>query len=177
MASPFSDPAAQAAALAEMKALLLREPRWTVAAAESLSCGQVQALLGAISGASGYLLGGLTAYTLDQKVRLLAVDREQATAVQAVSAGVAEAMALGVCRLFGSTLGVSTTGYAEPDRAAGVSAPMAYWAICDLATPGAPLLRSGRMQFPAGLERRAVQRAVAERVLEHLLDHLRKRRG
>ncbi len=177
MASSLSDPAAQDAALNEMKALLLREPRWTVAAAESLSCGRVQALLGAISGASGYLLGGVTAYTIEQKVRLLAVDREQAVAVKAVSAGVAEAMALGVCRLFGSTLGVATTGFAEADRAAGVSAPMAYWAICDLATPGAPLLRSGRMEFPPGLARRVVQSAVAERVLEQVLDHLRKRRG
>ncbi len=59
----------------ELKPLLLQAPRLSLAVAESLTCGQVQARIGAVSGASDYFLGGVTAYSLDEKVRLLGVNR------------------------------------------------------------------------------------------------------
>ncbi|MBI3885526.1 MAG: CinA family protein [Opitutae bacterium] len=55
----------------ELKRLLLREPRLTLAVAESLTCGHVQARIGEAAGASGYFLGGVTAYALEEKVKLL----------------------------------------------------------------------------------------------------------
>src|SRR5438045_4062744 len=103
----------------DVKELLLRKPRRTLAVAESLTCGRVQALVGAISGASEFFLGGITAYSLEEKVRHLGVDRRAARKVNSVSAEVAEQMARGVCALFGSDLGVATTGYAEPSLAEG----------------------------------------------------------
>src|SRR4051794_32647968 len=100
--------------MSELKTLMLGPPRWTLSVAESLTSGQVQTRIGAISGASQFFLGGVTAYTLEQKVQLLGVDRSLAEPVDCVSAEVAEQMARGACRLFGSDVSIATTGYAEP---------------------------------------------------------------
>src|SRR5688572_2412301 len=105
--------------IGDLKELMGREPRLTLAVAESLTAGQVQARVAAISGASNFFLGGITAYTLEQKAKHLGVDRVAAKRVNGVSAEVAEQMALGVCRLFGADVGVATTGYAEPAPADG----------------------------------------------------------
>ena len=101
----------------DLRKILAGPPRMTLAVAESMTCGCVQARVGAISGASEFFLGGLTAYTIDLKTRLLGVDRAEAEAANSASARVAEEMARGVCLLLGSTAGVATTGYAEPLRA------------------------------------------------------------
>ena len=113
----------------ELKELMLAAPRLTLAVAESLTAGHVQARVAAISGASEFFLGGITAYSLDQKVKHLGVDRAAAKRVKCVSAGVAEQMALGVCILFGADVGVATTGYAEPSPADGIVEPFAWWAV------------------------------------------------
>jgi nicotinamide mononucleotide (NMN) deamidase PncC len=59
----------------ELPELLLREPRLTLAVAESVTAGHVQSRVAAVSGASGFFLGGVTAYSLEQKVKLLGVDQ------------------------------------------------------------------------------------------------------
>jgi nicotinamide-nucleotide amidase len=157
---------------AELKSLLLASPRRTLAAAESLTCGRVQALIGAVSGASEYFLGGVTAYSLDQKVKLLGVDRRHARAVNCVSARVADEMACGACKLFGSDLAVATTGYAEPSPAAGVAVPFAWWAIAARVRGKIVAVRHGRVECP-GEPRTEVQRIVAEAVLAELAAYLR----
>src|SRR5215212_6840257 len=136
--------------MSELKALMLAAPRLTLAVAESISCGRVQARVGEISGASNFFLGGLTAYTLDQKVRQLGVDRVAARRVNCVSAGVAEQMARGVVALFRSDLGVATTGYAEPSRDYDVATPFAWWALAFRRHPGSRALatRTGRVECP-----------------------------
>ena len=82
-----------------LKHLLLGPPPLTLAVAESMTGGRLQALVTAESGASAFFLGGITAYTLVQKTRHLGVDAVQAAAVDGVSAEVARAMARGVCAL------------------------------------------------------------------------------
>ena len=158
-----------------LKELLLREPRWTLAVAESLTCGQLQASIGAISGASEFFAGGITAYSLEQKVRHLGVDRDLAASVNSVSAEVAEQMARGACDLFGTTLGVSTTGYAEPSPDHGVLHPFAWWGICHQ-HGNTSIVRTGRVEC-AGLPRVEVQRRVAETVLVQLLAYLKTARS
>ena len=163
----------------ELKALLLQTPRLTVAAAESLTCGRVQTTIGAVSGASEFFCGGITAYSLDQKVRHLGVDRTAARPVNAVSAAVAEQMARGACALFTSDLGVATTGYAEASNADGVTHPFAWWAIAHRTPRGRKLLaiRSGRVECP-GAMRIDAQTIVAEAVVAELVAYLREfRRG
>ncbi|HYP15980.1 MAG TPA: nicotinamide-nucleotide amidohydrolase family protein [Opitutus sp.] len=162
------------AAIEELKALLLQTPRWTLAVAESLTAGRLQARVGEVSGASGFFLGGITAYSLEQKVKHLGVARVAAERVNSVSAEVAEQMAGGVCRLFGADLGVATTGYAEPAPAEGVMQPFAWWAIARSrgGTGGAFSVRHGRLECP-GASRIETQRLVAEAVLAELLAGLR----
>jgi nicotinamide-nucleotide amidase len=170
----------------ELKELMLRRPRLTLAAAESMTCGRVQAAVGAVSGASDFFLGGITAYTLEEKVRHLGVDRAAALRVNCVSAAVAEQMAQGACRLFGSDLAVATTGYAEPSANAGVSDPFAWWAIacrtgCHLMDDKrrrgrALVVGSGRVECP-GATRVDAQGFVADAVLTELVAYLRELRG
>ncbi len=161
---------------AELKALMLAAPPLTLAAAESLTCGRVQARVGEVSGASNFFRGGITAYSLDQKVRHLGVTRAAARRVNCVSAEVARQMAAGVCRLFTTNLGVATTGYAEPSPATGIAVPFAWWAIARRGARGKiTALKSGRVECP-GCSRTQVQEIVADAVLAELVAYLRESR-
>ncbi len=161
----------------ELKALMLAEPKLTLAVAESLTAGHVQARVASVSGASGYFLGGVTAYTLTQKVKLLGVDRRHAKKVNCVSARVAEEMALGACGLLGADVGVATTGYAEAAPADGVAVPMAWWAVARRVSgkKNEFWLRRGRVECP-GATRTEVQAIVAEAALAELVAWLREER-
>jgi nicotinamide-nucleotide amidase len=158
---------------AELKELLLRAPRQTLAVAESITAGHVQARISAVSGASDYFLGGITAYTLEEKIRHLGVDRLHAESVNCVSPRVAAEMARGACALFGADLGVATTGYAEPSPADNAAVPMACWALAHALGKGQVLVHSGRVEFP-GAKRTVVQDKVAEAVLGELVAYLRR---
>ena len=160
----------------ELKELMLRSPRLTLGVTESLTCGWVQARIGSVTGASEFFLGGLTAYELDQKVRHLGVDRALAEPANAVSAAVAEQMALGACAFFKSDIGLATTGYAEPNLAFGVKEPFAYWALAQVRLDGPPTILSGRAECP-GASRIEAQRRVTDAVLGELVRYLVRLRG
>lgn len=157
----------------ELKRRLLRPPRLTLAAAESLTCGRVAARIGAVPGASEYFLGGVTAYTLAQKVKLLGVNRAHARRVNCVSRRVAVEMAAGAGALFGADLAVATTGYAEPSPADGVKTPRAWWALCHRRRGGRAVLVSGFLEMP-GATRVEAQERVAVAVLTQLAAYLRE---
>jgi nicotinamide mononucleotide (NMN) deamidase PncC len=70
----------------------------TVAAAESLTGGNVSARITAISGSSGYFLGGIVAYSNAAKASLLGVSEETLATRGAVSAECAREMAAGARR-------------------------------------------------------------------------------
>lgn len=157
----------------ELKTLMLESPRLTLAAAESLTCGRVQARIGEVSGASEFFLGGITAYLLEQKVRHLGVDRRAARRVNSVSAAIAVQMARGACALFGSDLAVATTGYAEASPAQGAAEPFAWWAIAHRRRGRFVGDRTGRVECP-GASRTEVQGIVADAVLAELVAYLRE---
>ncbi len=161
---------------ADLKTLMWHRPPLTLAAAESLTAGHVQARIAAVSGSSEYFLGGVTAYSLDQKVRLLGVDRAAARKVNCVSAAVAEQMATGALKLFGADVAVATTGYAEPSPADGVTAPQAWWAVAWKQGRAKPRVRHGFIECH-GAKRTEVQAIVAEAVLTELVAWLREERG
>jgi nicotinamide-nucleotide amidase len=94
---------------------LLEEKRQTLATAESVTAGLVAHRLGQIAGVSRWLRGGIVAYTNAVKTALLGVPAALLERHGAVSAEVAEAMALGCRQHFGTDLAVSTTGLAGPD--------------------------------------------------------------
>lgn len=94
----------------------LAEQSATLATAESLTGGQLAALITAIPGASAVYRGGVISYATDLKVSLLGVSDHLVHTDGVVSAACAQAMALGVRDLCGATWAVSTTGVAGPDR-------------------------------------------------------------
>ena len=160
----------------ELKDLMLAPPRLTLAVAESVTCGRLQARIGAISGASQFFLGGLTAYTVTQKVRQLGVDRAQAERFDAVSPEIAEQMARGACAFFGSDSAVATTGYAEPEPERGVTHPVAVWALAHRRADNFLVVRQGRVDGGQAA-RVEMQEAVTNAVLAALISYLREFRG
>jgi nicotinamide-nucleotide amidase len=106
---------AQDQELQDAVAELLTAKGKTVATAESITAGLVAHRLGQVPGISRWLRGGIVAYTNEMKTTLLGVPAELIERCGAVSAEVAEAMALGARHRFGADLCVSTTGIAGPD--------------------------------------------------------------
>ncbi len=158
----------------ELKEMMGRHPRWSLAVAESLTAGHVQARVAAASGASRYFRGGVTAYTLEQKVKLLGVDRVHARRVDCVSERVAVEMAAGATEVFGADVAVATTGYAEPNKARRVRHPMAWWAVCHRLRDGATIT-AGQIELP-GANRGQAQEWVAAEALRQLVEYLRRQR-
>lgn len=159
----------------ELKELMIRTPRLTLAVAESITCGQLQAQIGAVSGASEFFLGGITPYALALKIRLLGVDRTAAEAVNTVSREVAEQMARGACALFGSDIGLATTGYAEPAFERDIAYPLAFWALAHRRPDSSFVLRHGRIERSRA-ERVEMQETVAAEALAALVGYLRELR-
>jgi nicotinamide-nucleotide amidase len=96
---------------------LLGEKRRTLATAEGVTAGQVAQQLARVPGASAWLRGGLIAYDNRIKTEMLAVPRQLLEEHGAVSAAVAEALAVGCRTRFRTDLAVSTVGIAGPDGA------------------------------------------------------------
>jgi len=86
----------------------------TVSTAESCTGGLISERFTANAGASKYFNGGLVAYTKASKVELLEVSEEVIDQHSVVSKQVAEAMALGALKKFGTDYAISTTGNAGP---------------------------------------------------------------
>ncbi len=86
----------------------------TIAAAESCTGGLLAQRLTSIAGSSSYFLGGVVCYSNELKTAWADVPAEIIAAKGAVSPEVAVALAEGIRRRVGSTLGVGITGIAGP---------------------------------------------------------------
>jgi nicotinamide-nucleotide amidase len=86
----------------------------TIAVAESCTGGMVSARLTTIPGSSIFFLGGIVSYSNQMKASWVGVPAQLIEQHGAVSAEVAIAMAEGVRRSAGATLGVGITGIAGP---------------------------------------------------------------
>jgi nicotinamide-nucleotide amidase len=100
--------------LQDAVARLLESKRQTLATAEGVTAGLVAERLGRVPGASAWFRGGLVAYDNQLKTEMLAVQRQLIDEHGAVSAAVAEAMAVGCRTRFHTDLAVSTVGIAGP---------------------------------------------------------------
>ena len=86
----------------------------TLATAESCTGGGIGAAITAVSGSSAVYKGGVISYCNEIKHKLLGVDISLLDAVGAVSAPVAESMAMGARKALDADVAVSTTGLAGP---------------------------------------------------------------
>ncbi|NET89443.1 MAG: competence/damage-inducible protein A [Kamptonema sp. SIO1D9] len=100
--------------LASVVGNLLLEAGQTIGVAESCTGGGVGAMLTEVPGSSNYFWGGIIAYDNQVKIKLLGVNQADLAREGAVSATVAEQMALGVQKQLGVAWGVSITGVAGP---------------------------------------------------------------
>ncbi len=141
---------------AALQVALLRRGE-TVGCAESLTGGELAALLSATPGASATFVGGVVSYATEVKRVLLGV-----TAEQVVSADCATQMASGVQTLLGVDWALSTTGVAGPDRQEEQAVGTVY---VGLAGPDGVL--SGR--FLLAGDRGAIRSSACANALELLL--------
>ena len=86
----------------------------TIAAAESCTGGLFAERLTTIAGSSAYFLGGVVCYSNEMKTAWADVPPEMIATKGAVSPEVAIALAEGIRRRVGSTLGIGITGIAGP---------------------------------------------------------------
>jgi nicotinamide-nucleotide amidase len=93
---------------------LLAAKRKTLSAAEGVTGGFVGEQITSVPGASSWFRGGIIAYDNRLKVELLGVPQALLDDKGAVSAEVAEAMAVGCRTRLGTDLAVSTVGVAGP---------------------------------------------------------------
>jgi nicotinamide-nucleotide amidase len=103
-----------AISLEEVVAEILTTNRATIAAAESCTGGLLAERLTRIPGSSSYFLGGAVCYSNELKTAWADVPAALIQAKGAVSSDVAIALAEGIRRRVGSTLGVGITGIAGP---------------------------------------------------------------
>jgi nicotinamide-nucleotide amidase len=103
--------------------------RQTVAVAESVTAGYLQAALASAERASFFFQGGITAYNLGQKARHLNIEPIHAEHCNCVSEQVVTEMAIHITKLFSSDWGIAISGYAAPVPECSVDEPFAFYAI------------------------------------------------
>lgn len=101
--------------LASVVGDLLKSRHETLSVAESCTGGGLGQMLTRVSGSSAYFWGGIISYDNSVKEKMLGVDPSAIAEQGAVSAMVAEQMAMGVRTQLNTTWGVSITGVAGPE--------------------------------------------------------------
>ncbi|SFF29576.1 competence/damage-inducible protein A [Thermoflexibacter ruber] len=94
---------------------LLREKNKTVSTAESCTGGYLAHLLTSVAGSSHYFIGSIVAYSNQIKMNELDVSPAILEAYGAVSEPTVIAMAEGIRKKFGTSIGLATSGVAGPD--------------------------------------------------------------
>lgn len=101
----------------------------TVAVAESVTSGHLQAALSLAGDASGFFQGGITTYNLGQKSRHLHIDPIHAATCNSVSQIVSDEMAQHTTAFFSSDWSLAITGYASPLPEMGIKNLFAFYSI------------------------------------------------
>ena len=103
----------------------------TIAVAESVTAGNIQAALSLSKDASLFFQGGITAYNLGNKCRQLDIEPIHAESCNCVSEVIAEQMAKKVCKLFLAHIGIGITGFASLAPEQNVTELFAFISIAD----------------------------------------------
>jgi nicotinamide-nucleotide amidase len=107
----------------------LKNKNQSIALAESVTGGLLQAAFSNAKEASFFFQGGITAYNIGQKYRHLLVEPLHAIECNCVSQKVSEQMSINVCNLFLSDYGIGITGYAAKMPEKNINELFAYYAI------------------------------------------------
>ena len=121
----------------------------TVATAESCTGGLLAERLTRVPGSSSYFLGGVVCYSNDLKIAWTDVPAELIESKGAVSPEVAQALAQGIRRRVGATLGIGITGIAGPSG----GSPEKPVGLVYIALADANGSRDRTLRFPGDRER------------------------
>ena len=132
---------------------LLKYNGATLATAESCTGGRIAHSITSIPGSSAYFKGSIIAYSNDVKMQLLNVPANMLEEHGAVSAQVAEAMALGVKNLIGTDYAIGITGIAGPDGGTAEKPVGTTW----IAVAGKDELVSKKYNFADNRERNIIR--------------------
>ncbi|TVR42518.1 MAG: CinA family nicotinamide mononucleotide deamidase-related protein [Planctomycetota bacterium] len=147
---------------------VLRRRGLTISAAESCTCGQVAALLGAVPGVSAVLEESLITYANQAKIRYLGVSDWLIEQNGVVSEACAQAMAEGMRLRSGADLAVATTGIAGPDGGTRAKPVGSVW----IAVASRQGLSTRCLQLHG--DRQRIQRRAAIAALRLAWEHVRR---
>ncbi len=97
----------------EISTILVKRQR-SLAVAESVTAGNLQAAFALAENASLFFQGGMTVYNLGQKCRQLDIEPIHAATCNCVSQKVSDRLALNIADKFLAYYGIGITGYAAP---------------------------------------------------------------
>jgi PncC family amidohydrolase len=143
----------------------------TIAVAESVTAGHLQAAFSAGLDASKYFQGGITAYNIGQKARHLHIDPILGNKVNCVAAKIADTMAIEVAKMFASDYGIGITGYASIVPECEEEGLFAYFSL----SYRGELLLSDKLTSPEKLPYE-VQVDYAKKVIKRVLECLHSKR-
>ncbi|WP_028980882.1 CinA family protein [Sporocytophaga myxococcoides] len=146
----------------------------TVSVAESVTGGNIQALLASVSMAIDFYQGGITTYNIGQKVRHLGVEPIHAIKCNSVSDKVARELAIGALKLFMSDFSIAVTGYVGPDENNDSDKPIAYISIARISNEEISEVHHEKIEYELK-ERDEVQRYFAECAIRIFGEYLSKR--
>jgi nicotinamide-nucleotide amidase len=146
----------------------MQQHKETLAVAESVSAGHLQAIISGADEAMLFFQGGITTYNLGQKARHLKVDPIHGLSCNCVSERIASQMAMGVTELFSSSWGIGIVGYAKKVPEQGIKDLFALYAIAHNNT----VTHTGRIE---GMNKNvaAVQRHYVDALLRDFVGHLK----
>lgn len=107
----------------------LLEAGETIAVAESVTSGHLQAAISLADSAQHFFQGGITVYNVAQKFKHLNVEPIHALSCNAVSKQVAAQLAFGAANKFSSSWAIGVCGYAAPVPELEIEKPFAFFAI------------------------------------------------
>jgi nicotinamide-nucleotide amidase len=143
--------------LEEVVAHELLKQNATISSAESCTGGLFAERLTTIAGSSAYFLGGVVCYSNEMKTAWADVPPEMIATKGAVSGEVAIALADGIRRRVGSTLGIGITGIAGP----GGGSEEKPVGTVHIALASATVTRERALRFPGDREMVRMQAAQA----------------
>lgn len=153
--------------LEEVCLALLKETGLTVGTAESCTGGLIAKLLTDLPGSSAVFRGGVVSYCDAVKAGALGVPYDLLDQYGAVSAQVAEAMALGAREALGCDIALSATGVAGPDSDdRGTPVGLVYLGIAWAGGCHVAVYQGGKV------ERERIRRQSAQTALDLLRRHL-----
>lgn len=147
----------------------LKKRSMKIASVESCTAGLISKLITDAPGSSEVFDLGITTYSNEMKTKMVGVPEDTLEQHGAVSPETAEAMAVGIRRVSGADIGVSTTGIAGP----GGGTPEKPVGLVYTAIAGPDGVHVTRLLIQKdGMDRDYVRQTAAETVLRNVIAYL-----